>query len=281
MKLALADAHAYVADAPLPPELLEPSHLARRRSLVSRTARSTPSPRSCRAVVRPTSAPSTRTGRGSRSSRASTGRSAQASSRRERASCSRTAPRASSRRTGIRTVSPPRRRPFHTIIPGMLLEGGALLGPFGVMGGPMQPQGHLQVVLRLVDHGDDPQAALDAPRWRVDAGRRCSSSRVSGTPRPSSSARARRRARHGRPRLRGRPGDPPARGRAGRRLGRTRRRLRGRASDGGERRSVGAGCLVARGRRAGRVRREVERDPSPTMIHSHPSTPTTGDQTTR
>ncbi len=65
----------------------------------------------------------------------------------------------------------PARRPFHTIIPGMLLEGGRLLGPFGVMGGPMQPQGHFQVVHRLVDHADDPQAALDAPRWRVEEGR--------------------------------------------------------------------------------------------------------------
>jgi gamma-glutamyltranspeptidase/glutathione hydrolase len=63
------------------------------------------------------------------------------------------------------------RRPFHTIIPGMLLEGGRLLGPFGVMGGAMQPQGHFQVVLHLVDDGDDPQAALDAPRWRVCEGR--------------------------------------------------------------------------------------------------------------
>lgn len=63
------------------------------------------------------------------------------------------------------------KRPFHTIIPGMLVEGGELLGPFGVMGGSMQPQGHMQVVLRLVDHGDDPQAALDAPRWRVQGGR--------------------------------------------------------------------------------------------------------------
>ena len=62
----------------------------------------------------------------------------------------------------------PARRPFHTIIPGMLLEHGALLGPFGVMGGPMQAQGHFQVVHRLVDLGDDPQAALDAPRWRVE-----------------------------------------------------------------------------------------------------------------
>ena len=62
----------------------------------------------------------------------------------------------------------PARRPFHTIIPGMLLEQGALLGPFGVMGGPMQPQGHFQVVRRVVDDGDDPQAALDAPRWRIE-----------------------------------------------------------------------------------------------------------------
>lgn len=62
----------------------------------------------------------------------------------------------------------PARRPFHTIIPGMLLEHGELLGPFGVMGGPMQPQGHFQVVRRVVDDADDPQAALDAPRWRVE-----------------------------------------------------------------------------------------------------------------
>lgn len=62
----------------------------------------------------------------------------------------------------------PGKRPRHTIIPGMLVENGRLLGPFGVMGGPMQPQGHFQVVMRMVDHGDDPQAALDSPRWRVE-----------------------------------------------------------------------------------------------------------------
>jgi gamma-glutamyltranspeptidase/glutathione hydrolase len=45
---------------------------------------------------------------------------------------------------------------------------GSLLGPFGVMGGHFQPQGHLQVVERLLAEGLDPQAALDAPRFRVD-----------------------------------------------------------------------------------------------------------------
>jgi gamma-glutamyltranspeptidase / glutathione hydrolase len=63
------------------------------------------------------------------------------------------------------------KRPFHTIIPAFLTHGGAPRCSFGVMGGPMQAQGHLQMVLRLVDHGQNPQAAADAPRWRVVAGR--------------------------------------------------------------------------------------------------------------
>jgi gamma-glutamyltranspeptidase / glutathione hydrolase len=50
----------------------------------------------------------------------------------------------------------------------MLLREGALLGPFGVMGGSFQPQGHLQVVEHLLAEGLDPQAALDEPRFRVD-----------------------------------------------------------------------------------------------------------------
>lgn len=62
----------------------------------------------------------------------------------------------------------PRKRPRHTIIPGFLTHQGAPVGPFGVMGGEMQPQGHLQVVAGMVDHGLNPQAALDAPRWRVE-----------------------------------------------------------------------------------------------------------------
>ena len=62
----------------------------------------------------------------------------------------------------------PGRRPYHTIIPGMLLRDGALLGPFGVMGGFIQAQAHAQLVSALVDDGLDPQAALDRPRFRVD-----------------------------------------------------------------------------------------------------------------
>ena len=62
----------------------------------------------------------------------------------------------------------PGRRPYHTIIPGMLLRDGRLLGPFGVMGGFIQAQAHVQVVSAMVDDGLDPQAALDRPRFRVE-----------------------------------------------------------------------------------------------------------------
>ena len=62
------------------------------------------------------------------------------------------------------------KRPFHTIIPGFLMQGGAPLMSFGVMGGPMQPQGHAQMVVRLRDYGQNPQTASDAPRWRVVEG---------------------------------------------------------------------------------------------------------------
>jgi gamma-glutamyltranspeptidase / glutathione hydrolase len=60
----------------------------------------------------------------------------------------------------------PNKRPYHTIIPGFLSKDGAPVMSFGVMGGPMQPQGHVQVVARIVDHGQNPQAACDGPRFR-------------------------------------------------------------------------------------------------------------------
>jgi gamma-glutamyltranspeptidase/glutathione hydrolase len=62
----------------------------------------------------------------------------------------------------------PGRRPYHTIIPGMLLRDGELAGPFGVMGGFLQAQAHLQLVSAIVDDGLDPQAALERPRFMVD-----------------------------------------------------------------------------------------------------------------
>jgi len=65
----------------------------------------------------------------------------------------------------------PGKRPFHTIIPAFLTQQGAPRMSFGVMGGPMQPQGHLQMVVRTVLWGQNPQAAADAPRWRVVEGR--------------------------------------------------------------------------------------------------------------
>ena len=64
----------------------------------------------------------------------------------------------------------PGKRPFHTIIPAFLTRDGQAQMSFGVMGGNMQPQGHLQTLVRMLDHRQNPQAACDAPRWRFNQG---------------------------------------------------------------------------------------------------------------
>ena len=64
----------------------------------------------------------------------------------------------------------PGKRPFHTIIPAFLSKDGQPVMSYGVMGGNMQPQGHLQTLVRMLDYGQNPQAACDAPRWRCNKG---------------------------------------------------------------------------------------------------------------
>ena len=64
----------------------------------------------------------------------------------------------------------PGKRPFHTIIPGFLTKDGQPVMSFGVMGANVQPQGHVQTLVRMLDHGQNPQAACDAPRWRFNKG---------------------------------------------------------------------------------------------------------------
>jgi len=64
----------------------------------------------------------------------------------------------------------PGKRPFHTIIPAFLTKDGQPVMSFGVMGGNMQPQGHMQTLVRMLDFDQNPQAACDAPRWRFNEG---------------------------------------------------------------------------------------------------------------
>jgi gamma-glutamyltranspeptidase/glutathione hydrolase len=168
MKLAFADVYAHVADAPLPALLLDPAHLSERRALVR--------PNEARALG-PSVLP-----RGGTTYLCAVDRDGTAISLIQSVydtfGSGVVAPGTGvvlqNRAAGFAADDghpnrlAPAKRPFHTIIPGMLLADGALLGPFGVMGGAMQPQGHFQVVRHLVDEAMDPQAALDAPRWRVE-----------------------------------------------------------------------------------------------------------------
>ena len=64
----------------------------------------------------------------------------------------------------------PKKRPYQTIIPGFVTKDGKPVMSFGVMGGTMQPQGHAQVMVRIADYGQSPQAACDGPRFRVVQG---------------------------------------------------------------------------------------------------------------
>jgi len=69
-------------------------------------------------------------------------------------------------------VVAPRKKTLHTIIPGFLMKDGGAIGPFGIMGGFMQPQAHLQVLSHMIDFHINPQEALDVPRWQWVEGKK-------------------------------------------------------------------------------------------------------------
>ena len=171
-KLALADAYAWVADGPLPEFLLEPEQLVERRALVSPERALDPRPsvpqrsgttylcavdadRNAVSLIQ-----STYEHFGSGVLAGDTGVVLQ-----NRGACF-------VETEGHPNRIAPAKRPFHTIIPGMLLRDDSLLGPFGVMGGAMQAQGHVQLVHAMIEGGLDPQRALDEPRFRVEDGKR-------------------------------------------------------------------------------------------------------------
>jgi gamma-glutamyltranspeptidase / glutathione hydrolase len=175
MKLALADADAYVADADamkIPPAaLLERNYIARRAKLVDRCCAQdfgAGAPKSGGTVYLSTAdasgmmvsyIQSNYEGFGSGVVVPGTGISLQNRGL------------GFSLKPGHPNVVGPRKRPFHTIIPGFAMRNGTPIMSFGVMGGPMQAQGHLQLVLRTQLYRQNPQAASDAPRWRIVRGK--------------------------------------------------------------------------------------------------------------
>ncbi|WP_245601741.1 gamma-glutamyltransferase family protein [Hamadaea tsunoensis] len=173
MKLGFADAHAHVADPAFgaPADLLRPSYIEERRKLIGpRAALPAPGDPMRGGTVYLAAADadgmmvsliqSTYMGFGSFVTIPEAGIVLQ-----NRGAGFRLEP-------GHPNVAAGGKRPFHTIIPGFLTRDGAPVGPFGVMGGHMQPQGHLQLISATLDEGLDPQAALARPRWYWDKGLR-------------------------------------------------------------------------------------------------------------
>lgn len=169
LKLAFADAQAYVADIddmPLPPERLLDEEYSRERAaqidLEHAKPASAGSPRGGTVYLTAADAAgmmvsmiqSNYLGFGSGVVVPGTGISLQ-----NRGSCFLAA-------QGHPNQVGPGKRPFHTIIPGFVTKDGAPLLSFGVMGGQMQPQGHVQVLVRIADYGQNPQTACDGPRFR-------------------------------------------------------------------------------------------------------------------
>jgi len=169
VKLAFADAHAYVADIDhmaLPPEsLLDKDYLRQRATLIDPNrakpaSAGTPNGGTVyltaadAAGVMVSMIQSNYMGFGSGVVVAGTGISLQ-----NRGANFAVAP-------GHPNRVGPNKRPYHTIIPGFLTKDGTPVMSFGVMGGTMQPQGHVQVIVRIADHTQNPQAACDGPRFR-------------------------------------------------------------------------------------------------------------------
>ena len=172
MKLAFGACRRHVADPEAmmldPARLLEDDYLAATRAsnqpnhgAPARTARRRPS------TAPSTWPPPTGPGAWCRSFSRTTSASARAWWSPARGSRCRTGPSASRWIRATPTASAGGKRPYHTIMPGFVTGAGRRGGASGVMGGHMQPQGHVQMVLRLFAHRQNPQAACDAPRWHV------------------------------------------------------------------------------------------------------------------